>query len=244
MTTGRVDFPPQRLEGESGRRTGDAWGLINAWHRQGWSQRTSARELDVEPHTVRRTLDQETRPPSRRRVTAATLRAGYEECIRHRVVEVDANAHRLLQELGPRGSRGGYDTVKLVICSRGERMATPGPLTGPDQGLWPRHAAPRGSRSPAAGEHRSVWPLPQDPVPARALALAEALVNERPGGQGGSQSASPTAADSGASAAAHMGHSPRAPRGPARAGRQGGARRCRLPRPAARRRGGLEAGPA
>ena len=61
MTTGTVDFPQKRVEGESGMITCDAWGTIKALHRQGWSQQKIPRELDVDPKTVRRTLDQQTR---------------------------------------------------------------------------------------------------------------------------------------------------------------------------------------
>jgi transposase len=110
-----VSFPQKLPEGESGMITCDTWGMIKALHRQGWPQRKIARELDVDPKTVHRTLHQETRPPYRRRVTAALLLAGYEEFMRHRVVEVDYNAHRIFQDLRTQGYRGGYDTVKLFV---------------------------------------------------------------------------------------------------------------------------------
>jgi transposase len=115
MTQRMVSFPQKLLEGERGMITGDTWGMIRALHRQGWAQRKIARELEVDPKTVRRALCQETRQAYRRSAPRATLLTGYEAFIRRRVVEVDYNAHRLLEELRTQGYRGGYDTVKLFV---------------------------------------------------------------------------------------------------------------------------------
>jgi transposase len=115
MTTRVVRFPQKQQEGESGMITGDTWGMIKALDRQGWAQRKIARELDLDPKTVRRALQQATRPLYRRRRTAATLLAGHEAFLRHRALEVDYNARRLFEELRARGYQGGYDLVKLFL---------------------------------------------------------------------------------------------------------------------------------
>jgi transposase len=115
MTQRMVSFPQKLLEGESGMITCDTWGMIRALHRQGWAQRKIARELEVDPKTVRRALGQETRQAYRRSAPRATLLTGDEAFLRRRVVEVDYNAHRLLEELRTQGYRGGYDTVKLFV---------------------------------------------------------------------------------------------------------------------------------
>jgi transposase len=115
MTTRVVSFPQKQQAGESGMMTGDTGGMIRALDRQGWAQREIARELDLDPKTVRRALQQATRPLSRRRKTAATLLAGHEAFLRHRALEVDSNARRLLEELRARGYQGGDDLVKLFL---------------------------------------------------------------------------------------------------------------------------------
>jgi transposase len=115
MSQHMVSFPQKQLEGESGMITCDTWGMIKALHRQGWAQRKIARELDVDPKTVRRALHQETRQAYRRGAQPATLLTGYDAFIRGRVVEVDYNARRLFEELRTQGYRGGYDTVKLFV---------------------------------------------------------------------------------------------------------------------------------
>jgi transposase len=115
MASHVVSFPQKRQEGESGMITADTWGLIKALHRQAWAQRKIARELDLDPKTVRRALQQATRLPYRRRRTAATLLAGHEAFLRHRALEVDYNARRLFEELRARGYEGGYDLVKLFL---------------------------------------------------------------------------------------------------------------------------------
>jgi transposase len=115
MTNRVVSFPQKQQEGESRMITCDTWGMIKALQRQGWAQRKIARELDLDPKTVRRALRQTTRQPYRRRKTAATLLAGHEAFLQHRAVEVDYNARRLFEELRARGYQGGYDLVKLFV---------------------------------------------------------------------------------------------------------------------------------
>ena len=113
-TTTRISLE-QRMLGEVEMVGRDRWEEIHRRAGTGTSIRAIARELDLDRKTVRRCLRQTEWRPYQRAARSDTLLSSHAEYLRRRASAVEYSAQVLFQELGQRGYRGSYETVKRFV---------------------------------------------------------------------------------------------------------------------------------
>ena len=114
-TTSATIDPEQRMLGEVEMVGRDRWEEIHRRAGTGASIRAIARELALDRKTVRRCLRQTAWKPYQRAARSDTLLSSHAEYLRRRASAVDYSAQVLFQELGRRGYRGSYETVKRFV---------------------------------------------------------------------------------------------------------------------------------
>lgn len=101
----------------------DQWGAIRVLRERGVGTRAIARQLGVDPKTVRRYLRQGGRARYRRRAPVReALERDHGEFLRRRVSEVNYCAQVLYQELQQLGYRGSYPIVRRWVRPLRERQ--------------------------------------------------------------------------------------------------------------------------
>jgi transposase len=93
----------------------DRWQEVHRLHQEGLAIAEIARLLDLDRKTVRRCLRQESWQPYQRTARAETLLAEFADYLRKRAPKVGYSGRVLFQELGKRGYRGSYETVKRFV---------------------------------------------------------------------------------------------------------------------------------
>ena len=95
----------------------DKYGAIRELHNRGVPKNQIARQLGVTVKTVRNWLNKLKWEPYERPRPQKTVLAGFESWLTLRAPEVNFNASILFRELKEAGYCGGYEMVKLFICS-------------------------------------------------------------------------------------------------------------------------------
>ena len=93
----------------------ECWGHINQMAAAGRSISAIARELYLDPKTVRVGLRKQQWAPYRRERRVTLLLTPYQGWLTERAPKVNYSARILFQELPQQGYRGSYETVKLAV---------------------------------------------------------------------------------------------------------------------------------